>query len=1119
MTRLELALLGGFHAALDGTPISGFDSDKTRALLVYLAVETAYPHRREALAGLLWPEVADDAARRNLRYTLFKLRQALGEQEGALGFLLVTPQTVRLNPAAAVQLDVAAFAAHLAACRAHRHRTSAACTTCHAHFAQAAALYCGPFLPGFSLAVCQAFDEWLLLQREGLHRAAVEALGYLVEYHANRAEYPPALEYTYRQLALEPWREAAHQQAMRLLARTGQHSAALAQYAACRQALAEALNADPDVETTALYEYLQTVAPPAAVGEVLLPGEHPATLPRLPSALIGREAELRLLLEWLDSPDYSVLTVIGPGGVGKTRLAVEAARRQAGAFRDGVYWVPLAAVGSPDLIAGAIAQAVHLQLSPTEDPTAQLVRTLRDKELLLVLDNFEQLLPGGEATALLLILLESAPRLGLLVTSRERLGLHAECLLDLAGLALPPEPQHPAAGPAAVGAASLSPDELLTSSAVQLFVERARQASPTFTWSAETAPGVVQICRLVAGLPLAIVLAAAWVREVPPARIAASIRANLDFLTSTARDAAPQHRSLRAVFDHSWSLLTAEEQQVLGKLSIFCGGWVEEAAAQVVGAALPTLLSLVDKSLLRHDTAGRFDIHEVLRHYAGEKRDAMPAPERAALAWRYAEYYLQLAEEAAAGLKTGAQGEWLRRLEGEHDNLRAVLRWAREQREVEVGLRLGGALWRFWDMLGYFREGQGHLAALLDLADTPGPVAAAPNDPAHNVPWLAAKARATFGAGALHMKLGDLAAARARFEQSLALSRELGDQPGMAAALNTLGIVAHQQGNYPTARALYEQSLALCRALGDRRGIANLLNNLGIMAHFGGEYAAAWALHEESLALRRELGDRRGVASSLENLGRAAQSRGQYEQAQALYDESLALARELADQWGIALLLLRLGNLAQNRADYARARALHEESLALWRELGDKSGIADSLNSLGIVAHQQGDTVTAQALAEESLRLRRELGDKWGIAGTLNTLARVAHHGREDAVARALHEESLILRRELGDRPGIAASLAGLGALLAGQAEQEGRAGLKDAAAPEELAQRAVQLLAVVAGLLERMGGVLDIEDQQPYERAVARMQTRLGAEAFARAWAAGRAWSLEQALRQALPE
>jgi DNA-binding SARP family transcriptional activator len=204
MTRLELALLGGFHAALDGVPISGFDSDKTRALLVYLVVEAAYPHRREALARLLWPEFPEDAARRNLRHTLFKLRQALGEQEGTPGVLLVAPQTVHLDPTSAVQLDVAAFAAHLAACRAHRHRTPAACTTCHAHFTQAAALYCGPFLPGFSLAGCQAFEEWLLLQREGLHRAAVGALSHLVAYHATRADYPAALEYTSRSQGYSP---------------------------------------------------------------------------------------------------------------------------------------------------------------------------------------------------------------------------------------------------------------------------------------------------------------------------------------------------------------------------------------------------------------------------------------------------------------------------------------------------------------------------------------------------------------------------------------------------------------------------------------------------------------------------------------------------------------------------------------------------------------------------------------------------------------------------------------------------------------------------------------------------------------------------------------------------
>jgi predicted ATPase/DNA-binding SARP family transcriptional activator/Tfp pilus assembly protein PilF len=1182
MARLELAVLGGFHAALDGTTISSFDSDKTRALLVYVAVEVAYAQRRDVLAGLLWPELSDEAARRNLRYALFKLRQALGEPETGRGFLIVTPQTVGLDPAADIRLDVAAFAGHLTACQVHRHRHVEHCATCHAHLEQAAALYRGEFLHGVYLAGCQAFEEWLLLRREGLHRSALDALGWLASYHEARAEYPPALEYSYRQLALEPWREEATRQAMRLLAARGDRSAALAQYAACRQVLAAELNAEPSAATTALYE--QLIAQPSGAAPLTSPGRPPApNLPRELTPFVGREAELRLLIERLDSPDTCLLTLIGPGGVGKTRLAQRVAWEQVGAFADGVYWIPLASVSSPALLASSIAQAIGLYFEGAEDPQAQLLNALREKEMLLVFDNFEQLLspvPGlalgrtdgtdPDATELLLSILESAPRISILVTSRERLGLHAEFLLDLSGLPLPAGEDGRAGDPGPDSAASVLPPanltHLMTSSAVQLFVERAQHAHAPFALSADTAHDVVEICRLVRGLPLGIVLAAAWVRHFPPARIVRSIRDNLDFLSSAARDTTPQHRSLRAVFNHSWNLLSDEEQRVFRQLAVFRGGWEEEAAERVVGASIYSLASLVDKSLLRHEATGRFEIHEVLRQYATEKLGERPE-EQDAVRHRHAATYLALAQAAKAELQGTAQVRWLARLEQEHANLRAVLEWAVETGAAEIGVALGGALWRFWYIRGYNSEGRAHLAAVLALpASTPptaqGELGERPpegTDPGRTVEMMRARTGALNGAGVLATVQGDQGKARLLYEESLALSRELGDTQGIAASLNNLGVMAHQLGDAAAGRALHEQSLALRRELGDKQGVAASLNNLGLIAQEQGDYALAQVRQEEALILRRELGDTLGIASSLGNLGVIAQEQGNYEAARVLFEESLTLRRELGDKtgmaelfsnlgvvarkqgdyagahdlyeqcltlsresgytWSIAIALSNLGMLAQDKGDYAEARALHEEALGLRREVEDKQGIAASLNSLGIVAYQLGDGATAQALSEESLRLRRELGDKWGIAASLNSLGLLARQRGEDAAARTRYAESLALRRELGDRRGIAASLAGLGALAAERAQRELAPGMREDAEQEGPAEGVARLFGAVDGLLESMGSVLDREDRQAYERQVAQVRTLLGAEAFARAWAAGRALSLEQALREALPE
>lgn len=1107
MARLTLSLLGGFAAAVDGAPVAGLDTDKTRALLAYLGIEAARPHSREALAGLLWPELPDEAARRNLRNSLFKLRQALGEDEsGQQGFLLVTAKTVQLDPHADWEVDAERFTRLLAACRAHRHRHPERCTTCHTRLVQAAALYRGDLLRGFHLDDCTAFEEWLVLTRERLHQAMLQALADLAAYHTGRGEVAPALEYTLRQLALEPWREDATRQAMRLLAARGDRSAALAQYAVCRKVLAEELNAEPSAATTALYEHLKAQTPDAVPDpEGTRPPAPPLVhnLPRQLTPFVGREEELRLLIERLDSLDTCLLTLVGPGGVGKTRLAQRAAWEQVGAFTDGVYWIPLAAVSSPALVASRIAQSIGFHLEGAEDPQSQLPNYLREKEMLLVFDNFEQLLspepepaPGrneGKSTAathLLLSILQSAPRISIMVTSRERLGLHAEWLLDLSGLPLPAGENGPSAEPSPAqdpAAGVLTPDnltQLMKSSAVQLFVERAQQAHPNFALSEETAPDVVEICRLVSGLPLGIVLAAAWVRHFSPARIVRSIRDNLDFLSSAARDAAPQHRSLRAVFNHSWNLLPEEEQRVFRNLSVFRGGWDEEAAERVVGATIHSLLSLVDKSLLRRDAGGRFEIHEVLRQYATEKLAERPA-EQDAGRQRHAAYYLDLAQQAKAELQGNEQVRWFTRLEQEHDNLRAVLKWAVENGESEIGVQLGGALWRFWYIRGYTSEGREQLAAVLALPTTTAP--ATQEEPGERLPEAAKQGRAA-------------ETIRAR-----------------TFALNGAGVLASVQGEPGKARLLWEESLALSRELGDKQGIASSLNNLGVLAHQLGDFDTSRAVQEESLALRRELGDKQGIAASLNNLGLIAQAQGDYTLARVRHEEALTRRRELGDTLGIASSLGNLGAIAQEQGDYAAARLLFEESLILRRELGDKTGMAELFSNLGVVARKQGDLDAAQALLVQCLTLSRETGYTWSIALALSNLGVVAQDKGDYEEARARHEESLTLRRDLGEKINIAGSLACIGAVITGRAQRDLERSTNGPQEPRGQLERAARLFGAVDILLESTPTILLSDDRQLYEQNLAQVQSLLDEEAFTRAWSAGRTMSMEQAIDYAL--
>ncbi len=876
----------------------------------------------------------------------------------------------------------------------------------------------------------------------------------------------------------------------------------LGQYATCRKVLAEELNAEPSAATTALYEHLKAQTPDAGP---LAPPTPPRShnLPRQWTPFVGREEELRLLIERLDSLDTCLLTLVGPGGVGKTRLAQRAAWEQIGAFADGVYWIPLASVISPALVASSIAQAIGFQFEAAEDPQAQLLTYLREKELLLVFDNFEQLLSpepelasgrnegkGTAATNLLRSILQSAPRISILVTSRERLGLQAEWLLDLSGLPLPAgeEGRTVDPSPARDLAASGHPADNLThvmkSSAVQLFVERAQQAHSTFALSAANAPDVVEICRLVRGLPLGIVLAAAWVRHFSLGRISRSIRDNLDFLSSAARDAAPQHSSLRAVFNHSWNLLPDEEQRVFRQLSVFRGGWEEEAAEWVVGASIHSLFSLVDKSLLRRDPTGRFEIHEVLRQYATEKLAERPV-EQDAVRQRYAEYYLDLAQLAKPELQGTDQVRWLARLDQEHDNLRAVLQWAVEQGEADIGVQLAGALWRFWYVRGYNSEGRAHLAAVLALPTTPARVTQ--EEPGTRRPAVANQAQA---AETIRARTG---------------------------ALNGAGVLASVQGEHGKARLLYEESLALSRELGDRQGIAASLNNLGVMAYQLGDSDAGRAMHEESLALRRGLGDTQGVAASLNNLGIIAQAQGDYQLAQVRQEEALTLRRALGDTLGIASSLGNLGVIAQEQGDYEAERVLFEESLTLRREVGDKTGMAELFSNLGMVARKQGDYAAAHDLYEQCLTLSRESGYTWSIALVLSNLGVLAQDTGDYDEARALHQESLTLRRDLGEKVSVAGSLACIGAVVTGRASRELERSTNGSQEQRGQLEHAARLFGAVDTLLESTLTLLPIEDRQLYVQNLAIVQSLLDEEAFTRAWSAGRTMSMEQAIDYAL--
>jgi predicted ATPase/Tfp pilus assembly protein PilF len=815
--------------------------------------------------------------------------------------------------------------------------------------------------------------------------------------------------------------------------------------------------------------------------------------------LIGREREIAALTGLLRQSDARLVTLTGPGGIGKTRLALQAATALASDFADGVGYVALAPIGDPALLPTTIAQALGVADTSGQPPAERLADFLRARRILLLLDNFEQLL---DAAPLVTQLLAAAPGLKVLVTSRAVLRLAGEHELAVPPLALPP----------AVGATA----DMMQYEAIRLFVERARAARPSFDLNDENAAAVAAICARLDGLPLAIELAAARSRLLAPPALLARLDSRLQLLTTGTRDLPERQQTLRGTIDWSYNLLRPAEQALFARLAVFVGGCTLEAAEAVCGgwgmgdgvwskqALIPNphppapildgLATLVEQSLVRQNDGPvgepRFTMLETIREYALERLAASGAAE--ALHEQHAAYYLALAERADTELVGARQADWLERVEADHDNLRAAFSWATERRRAEIALRLAGALWWFWRVRGHLSEGRKRLEAALALPD-----AGQAGDPSQ----IALRADALSGAGQLAQMQGDYTQASELYREGLELRRGLGDAAGIAEILAGQGRVALRLGDYAAAQAHFEESLKLWQEAGNQAGIADVLAGQGRVARRQGDLLAAQGHFEQSLTLYQRLNAHTSIAEAYINLGSVARLQGNYLQAKTHYQNSLELSRKLGNQRGIAMALANLGNVALEQGDYQSAKQAFEESLVIFRQLEAKTNIAVSLSNLGRVAHLLGDESQAQQFFAESLALHRELGDRRGIALVFGNMAdALADQGMADEAARH-YTESLTLFRALDDRAGIADTLEGLACASCARGQ----------------AERAARLFGAAEGLRATLGAPLWPVYRASYDRDVAATRAQLGELAFGAAWAAGRALTLEQAIDEAM--
>lgn len=951
MIWLDLTLFGGFAASVAGEPVTQFRTDKMRALLAYLALHPERPFRRDVLATLLWSEWADQDARRNLRQTLHRLRQMLDELAPPLGTTLLTTtrQTVQLN-GTAVSLDVTQFQQHLHACENHPHAHLYHCASCLERMQQAESLYQGDLLAGFSLKEAFAFEEWLLMQRESLYQQQLNTLYHLTLAYEEQGAYEKAGQYAQRQIQQEPWREEAHRQLMRLLAGQGQRAEAIAQYQACRQVLQTELGVAPAAETeTLLAQIVEGSLPVAASARTATRSYY---LPSPTGPLIGRETEIEHILAQLADPACRLLTVTGPGGIGKTSLALAVGERLLQSpppwLADGLYFVSLADATGADYLPTAVAETLALPLNKRQGVAAQVEQFLRPKAVLLVLDS---LAPLAENISWLRHLMTISPRLKVVVTAREPLNRQWEWRYPLAGLAYPQ-----------------AEAEAETFAAVQFFVQTAEQVQPGFAYTADEGGAIIRICQLVHGWPLALQMAAAWVRLMSCQAIAAQIDSSLDLLTTSLQDIPPRQRSIRVIFDHTWRSLSDEERYTLEQLALFRGGFTLAAAIEVATASHQLLLGLVDRALVqyepRHD---RYRLHQMLRQFALEKAQANEAAYESGQE-AHGRYYLQLLHTEGERLNTVQFQEALEAVKVDVENVRQAWMWAARAPHYE---RLAAAL-RY---IARFYEGGGP-----------------PQE------------------------------AVAFFRRTLAILEETEANRGQKPAALIAAILYHMAGSlifmgqYAEATTAVQAAQEIAYALADVTLINDLFMTQARIFREQGEYEQAHAVLQEAITFNRRHDNLEGVGHALHTQGNTYWSMSAYDEAVRCYEEGRRIYRQLGNENRVSILTGNIGTVQWRQGLYHEALAKYEVALAAQRKAGNAAQIGIWLGNMGLVYVDLEEDERALAYLDEALTIHEQLGRKYyKIELYLGKVALYLRRGELDT-AVAFHKQASDLAFEISNR-------------------------------------------------------------------------------------------------------
>jgi predicted ATPase/DNA-binding SARP family transcriptional activator/Tfp pilus assembly protein PilF len=986
----HIEMLGRFGVRQGSREITRFRTQKTASLLAFLSLHPARAHPRDVLVEQFWPSSEMKAARSNLSVALNALRRQLEPPDVPAGAVLITDYShVRLN-SATFTTDVADFQDTL-----RRAELETETANRVAFWINAIELYRGDLLPGF-------YEDWVFAERDRLRDAYQNALRHTVKGCAELRQPERAIEYARRMVQVDPHREESHRLLMRLLMAVGRPQDALYQYQELERLLRTELQIAPSAVSRELATQLRHISVPPrktlqAPASDSQQTERTAAIPspsadtprlthRIPlqfTRFFGREEEIRRLGKWMgvgeaedghntarlsgntfDPSAYPrLITLTGPGGTGKTRLASEIAGHVREAFSGGLWFIPLVELNDPLRLDEVLRDALELPRQTQASALDQVIAFLSSltEPFLLILDNFEQIVTGG--APLVWTLLNRVPQLRCLVTSRQPLSLPGEREIPILPLPVP-EWKEESVGIRDHGK-SISPSELLKYPSVALFVDRAQAARPEFQITPRNAGAIAAICVRLEGIPLALELAAARARALTPAQILERLTERFELLASQRTDKGERHRSLWATIDWSYHLLSLDLQRLFARLSVFHGGWTLEAAEAVcmqgtIGrylTPLDALAQLRGHSLLHMEESSetlRFRMLETLREFAAEQ---MVPEEREESERRHAAYF----HHWVTGARYDALERiaWFARIEEDFDNLRAVLAWSlREENDIEIGLQAASACGNFWWLRGHLSEGRRWYARLLERAGDS---------------MTEAVGKSLHGAGTLAYLQGDYRTALPLLDRCMEVARATNNVEIMGGAHEALGSITYRQGEYAQARFHYEQSLALWRAVGIGWRVAGALGNLANVAQSTGDFAASRALNEESLAIWREAGERNGEARTLHNLANLAHSQGQLTEARAYYEQSLEIKRELTDRYAASGTLRGIADVAIDQGDYATAAACARESLALVRELDARTELLEVLSILAELVRHIGEFEVAAQMYGALERLREEM--------------------------------------------------------------------------------------------------------------------------------------------------